>query len=563
MVSAKKKKETAMWPALIRTLLYFSCLATCVKKVSGQTKKDERIYPENFTRILDRLLDGYDNRLRPGFGGPVTEVKTDIYVTSFGPVSDVEMEYTMDVFFRQTWVDRRLRYEGPIEILRLNNLMVTKVWTPDTFFRNGKKSVAHNMTAPNKLFRIMKNGTILYTMRLTISAQCPMKLVNFPMDGHACPLKFGSYAYPKTEIIYTWTKGPQHSVEVPPESSSLVQYDLIGQTVSSETIKSITGEYVVMTVYFHLKRKMGYFMIQTYIPCIMTVILSQVSFWINKESVPARTVFGITTVLTMTTLSISARHSLPKVSYATAMDWFIAVCFAFVFSALIEFAAVNYFTNAQIERAKKKPAKCPPVPQTTPVKVKDAGEVLQNPDSNGNLRKRMNYISHQEASSHRRAMSATNILGVGGRARAPRAAAGGVNGSSSTSTLSRSSPKSESLLSVASSSARLVKSAPQPAASTPDVAVAAAAVTPRKQNANSSSSSLQHLLGPKLERIQMTGNKLEPKQTPCSQPTTAGMGGTSKIDKYARILFPVSFGAFNMVYWVVYLSRDTMAAKDG
>lgn len=52
------------------------------------------------------------------------------------------------------------------------------------------------------------------------------------------------------------------------------------------------GEYVVMTVYFHLKRKIGYFLIQTYIPCIMTVILSQVSFWINKESVPARTVFG-------------------------------------------------------------------------------------------------------------------------------------------------------------------------------------------------------------------------------------------------------------------------------
>lgn len=86
---------------------------------------------------------------------------------------------------------------------------------------------------------------------------------------------------------------------------------------------------------------------------------------------------GITTVLTMTTLSISARHSLPKVSYATAMDWFIAVCFAFVFSALIEFAAVNYFTDEQIKRPKGKPAKCPPVPQTTPVKVKDTQEVLQ------------------------------------------------------------------------------------------------------------------------------------------------------------------------------------------
>lgn len=140
--------------------------------------------------------------------------------------SNLIQEYTMDVFFRQTWVDKRLKYDGPIEILRLNNLMVSKVWTPDTFFRNGKKSVAHNMTAPNKLFRIMRNGTILYTMRylmclfdflqllyakvvlprqngnqrlfnlfhyrLTISAECPMRLVDFPMDGHACPLKFGS-----------------------------------------------------------------------------------------------------------------------------------------------------------------------------------------------------------------------------------------------------------------------------------------------------------------------------------------------------------------------------------
>lgn len=47
-----------------------------------------------------------------------------------------------------------------------------------------------------------------------------------------------------------------------------------------------------MTTYFHLKRKIGYFVIQTYLPCIMTVILSQVSFWLNRESVPARTVFG-------------------------------------------------------------------------------------------------------------------------------------------------------------------------------------------------------------------------------------------------------------------------------
>ncbi|CAM4617631.1 unnamed protein product [Leuciscus chuanchicus] len=555
MVSAKKEMVTAMYPTSISTLLYFLCVAACIKRISGQIRKDEKLYPENFTRILDRLLDGYDNRLRPGFGGPVTEVKTDIYVTSFGPVSDVEMEYTMDVFFRQTWVDRRLRYEGPVEILRLNNLMVTKVWTPDTFFRNGKRSVAHNMTAPNRLFRIMKNGTILYTMRLTISAECPMKLVNFPMDGHSCPLKFGSYAYPMTEVIYTWTKGPQHSVEVPPESSSLVQYDLIGQTVSSETVKSITGEYVVMTVYFHLKRKMGYFMIQTYIPCIMTVILSQVSFWINKESVPARTVFGITTVLTMTTLSISARHSLPKVSYATAMDWFIAVCFAFVFSALIEFAAVNYFTNAQAERAKKKQAAAAASAKSSTAsgKAKDTEEVLQQTsDTNGNLRKRVNSSiqSQPDSKKAQRTETSSKSAAATSKPTLTSQSSSTSEGTSSFSSQSRLSPSSASQSNAATLSSTSKTTPPAPP-STPTV--------PEKPSpgATAGSAPLHHLLGPKLENIK----KKEAKAAP--QPAAPATGGASKIDEYARILFPVSFGAFNMVYWVVYLSKETMEAKGG
>uniref|UniRef100_A0A8C9U719 Gamma-aminobutyric acid type A receptor subunit alpha6a n=1 Tax=Scleropages formosus TaxID=113540 RepID=A0A8C9U719_SCLFO len=388
---------------------------------------------ENVTRILDRLLEGYDNRLRPGFGGTVT---TNIIVCSLLP-SNVLSESTSYVFFRQTWIDERLRFEGPIEILRLNNLMVNKIWTPDTFFRNGKKSVAHNMTSPNKMFRIMKNGTVLYTMRLTIRAECRMRLMNFPMDGHACPLKFGSYGYSITEVVYTWKKGPLLSVEVPKESSSLLQYDLVGQTVSSETVKINTGEYSVQTVYFMLERKLGYYLIQTYIPLIMIVVLSQVVFWINKESIPARTVAGITTVLTMTTLSISARHSLPKVSYTTAMDWFIAVCFAFVFSALIEFAAVNYFSTLHIHKEMRK-----------------AARVARMPGDN----------------------------------RCPR-------------TRRMSSLRSEQFMPV------------------------------------------------QVPAFFLQGSAI---------PANAFMGDTSPIDKYARILFPLSFGAFNLIYWVVYLTKDTM-----
>ena len=53
---------------------------------------------------------------------------------------------------------------------------------------------------------------------------------------------------------------------------------------------------------------------------------------------------GITTVLTMTTLSTVARNSLPRVSYVTAMDLFVTVCFLFVFAALMEYATLNWYS---------------------------------------------------------------------------------------------------------------------------------------------------------------------------------------------------------------------------
>lgn len=66
---------------------------------------------------------------------------------------------------------------------------------------------------------------------------------------------------------------------------------------------------------------------------------------------------GITTVLTMTTLSTISRKSLPKVSYVTAMDLFVSVCFIFTFAALMEYGTLHYFTsNRQNKKSKSQHA---------------------------------------------------------------------------------------------------------------------------------------------------------------------------------------------------------------
>ncbi|XP_048344448.1 gamma-aminobutyric acid receptor subunit gamma-2 isoform X2 [Sphaerodactylus townsendi] len=317
-----------------------------------------KVHESDVTLILNGLLEGYDNKLRPDIGVQPTVIRTDMYVNSIGPVNAINMEYTIDIFFAQTWYDRRLRFNSTIKVLRLNSNMVGKIWIPDTFFRNSKKADAHWITTPNRMLRIWNDGRVLYTLRLTIDAECQLQLHNFPMDEHSCPLEFSSYGYPKEEIIYQWKRS---SVEVGDTRSwRLYQFSFVGLRNATNVVGTTSGDYVVMAVYFQLSRRMGYFTIQTYIPCTLIVVLSWVSFWINKDAVPARTSLGITTVLTMTTLSTIARKSLPKVSYVTAMDLFVSVCFIFVFSALVEYGTLHYFvSNRKPSKDKDKKKKNP------------------------------------------------------------------------------------------------------------------------------------------------------------------------------------------------------------
>lgn len=55
----------------------------------------------------------------------------------------------------------------------------------------------------------------------------------------------------------------------------------------------------------------------------------------------------------MTTLGFGGRSAWPAVSYATALDYFVILCFAFVFAAVLEFACINFMERAVNKRRKK------------------------------------------------------------------------------------------------------------------------------------------------------------------------------------------------------------------
>lgn len=104
-----------------------------------------------------------------------------------------------------------------------------------------------------------------------------------------------------------------------------------------------------MSIEFVLHRDIGFFIIQVYVPSMLIVILSWVSFWINIDASPARVSLGLLTVLTTTTMSGGARESLPRVSYIKAIDVWMIMCLVFVFASLIEYAVVNVVARRQVK----------------------------------------------------------------------------------------------------------------------------------------------------------------------------------------------------------------------
>ncbi|XP_071847300.1 gamma-aminobutyric acid receptor subunit alpha-1-like isoform X2 [Apostichopus japonicus] len=248
------------------------------------------------------------------------------------------LDYTMSMFFRQQWVDERLKFKGPRQVPFTYDSLKS-IWTPDTFFLNEKYANFHIVTKPNTLLRVENDGSIAFSSRMTVRASCDMDFHLYPFDKQVCHLTMESYSHAVQDLIYTWHN---HSV-IFDEELSLANYNLLDYSTSMLNKSYGQNEYSSLRLKFLLGRDISHQILNVFVPCVLIVMLSWVSLWIPRDATPARVTLGITTVLTMTTTMINAGGDLPMLSYLTAIDIFTTVCNIFVFSALLEFAFVSFY----------------------------------------------------------------------------------------------------------------------------------------------------------------------------------------------------------------------------
>ncbi|XP_011498643.1 PREDICTED: glutamate-gated chloride channel isoform X3 [Ceratosolen solmsi marchali] len=342
-----------MWPGALPLIALLALLlhpARCVQNTKMNFREKEK-------QVLDHILGpgSYDARIRPsgenGTDGP-TNVYTNIFLRSISKINDYSMEYSVQLTFREQWVDERLQFNdfgGKLKYLTLTD--ASRVWMPDLFFANEKEGHFHNIIMPNVYIRIFPDGSVLYSIRISLTLSCPMNLKLYPLDRQICSLRMASYGWTTADLVFLWKEGDPVQVV---KNLHLPRFTLEKYLTDYCNSKTNTGEYSCLKVDLLFKREFSYYLIQIYIPCCMLVIVSWVSFWLDQSAVPARVSLGVTTLLTMATQTSGINASLPPVSYTKAIDVWTGVCLTFVFGALLEFALVNYASRSDIHRENMK-----------------------------------------------------------------------------------------------------------------------------------------------------------------------------------------------------------------
>ncbi|ELK19600.1 Gamma-aminobutyric acid receptor subunit delta [Pteropus alecto] len=243
---------------------------------------------------------------------------------------------------------------------------------------------------------------------ITSTVACDMDLAKYPMDEQECMLHLESYGYSSEDIVYYWSENQEHIHGL--DKLQLAQFTITSYRFTTELMNfKSAGQFPRLSLHFHLRRNRGVYIIQSYMPSILLVAMSWVSFWISQAAVPARVSLGtglasppreqvdgqdpgsrtpprepgapaqgsekappfppgITTVLTMTTLMVSARSSLPRASAIKALDVYFWICYVFVFAALVEYA----FAHFNADYRKKQKAKVKVTEQRAEMDVKNA-----------------------------------------------------------------------------------------------------------------------------------------------------------------------------------------------
>ncbi|KAL7046813.1 hypothetical protein ACKWTF_002718 [Chironomus riparius] len=305
-------------------------------------------------------------------------VNVSVLLLSLASPDESSLKYEVEFLLQQQWFDPRLRYANQSQYEYLNAIHHHEdIWLPDTYF------IMHGdfkdpLIPMHFALRIYRNGTINYLMRRHLILSCQGSLNIFPFDDPLCSFALESISYEQSAITYVW-KNDEEILRKSPSLTTLNAYLIHNQTILCEVKGSWRGNYSCLRVNLRFTRDRHFYFTTVFIPGIILVTSSFITFWLEWNAVPARAMIGVTTMLNFFTTSNGFRSTLPVVSNLTAMNVWDGVCMCFIYASLLEFVCVNYVGRKRpLHNVVYRPGENP-VTQRLPEVLSRFGMILASP----------------------------------------------------------------------------------------------------------------------------------------------------------------------------------------
>ncbi|VEN44254.1 unnamed protein product [Callosobruchus maculatus] len=246
--------------------------------------------------ILDQLLlaTRYDKRLLPPVRGRYAflpkeslTVNVSVLLLSLASPDESSLKYEVEFLLQQQWYDPRLRYSNQSQYPYLNAIHHhSDIWLPDTYF------IMHGdfkdpLIPVHFSLKIYRNGSVTYLMRRHLILSCQGSLNIFPFDDPKCTFSMESISYEMTSMRYVW-KNDEDVLRKSPSLTTLNAYLIANATLQCPTKSIWRGNYSCLRVELMFTRDRAFYFTTVFIPGIILVTSSFITFWLEWNAVPAR-----------------------------------------------------------------------------------------------------------------------------------------------------------------------------------------------------------------------------------------------------------------------------------
>ena len=247
---------------------------------------------------------------------PYSTILTDFKNYVLREINDKSHTITMDISISLMWMDNHIYSHDPTNIdkqleekkgYELYQEAAKSIWKPNLHISNLSDYRSFYDSRHVTSFKILRSnyvdgnfcirGPLLkQELEAKISFYCDFDHSNYPLDISYCSLLMGEKS---SNVVFKWSAEAKTKHLVRSFHISDVIADIeIAEGEKDDSTKREIGLNIKLT------RFLKPFILKYYIPCIAIVIMSQLSFFIPLESLPARVGLIVTQFLTLMSLFI-------------------------------------------------------------------------------------------------------------------------------------------------------------------------------------------------------------------------------------------------------------------